>query len=84
MKKKVLYTCEHCGTDYEDMDEASGCEKSHLLDLEITDRLYLARGNWGEHFNFPTRIVLRSAEHPSESALYVIAKDYYDYDDYDI
>ena len=29
MKKKELYTCEICGTDYADKANAMACEKAH-------------------------------------------------------
>ena len=35
MKIKTMYTCEVCGTNYEDKNKAKGCEKTHKVGLEI-------------------------------------------------
>jgi len=34
MKKKELFTCEYCNTDYADKERAQQCEKNHKNEIE--------------------------------------------------
>ena len=38
MKKKTLYTCEICNTDYADQKEAAKCEVHHNKKLKIVSQ----------------------------------------------
>jgi hypothetical protein len=44
MIEKKLYTCEICNTDYEDVESAERCEKSH--DEELRMKAMLPKGYW--------------------------------------
>lgn len=40
MKKLELYQCEICGTQYNEKRKAVDCEKSHLVDIKITNMMF--------------------------------------------
>jgi hypothetical protein len=40
MKKKELFTCEYCHTDYADKERAQQCEKNHKKDTEECIAVY--------------------------------------------
>ncbi len=48
MKKKELYTCEICCTDYADKENALNCEKGHRVIAE-TEGKFNAISNNGEY-----------------------------------
>lgn len=57
MKIKTMYTCEVCGTNYEDKNKAEGCEKTHKVGLEIERADYLPYNSRDNDFKgFPLRI----------------------------
>ena len=58
MKKRVLYTCEFCRTDYADKAEAMRCEESHKKKLKIVDSRYLAQAQ--DESGFPATITVQS------------------------
>ena len=62
MKKKVLYTCEICHTDYADEAEAKKCEKEHAKAIGIDDIRVHA------HIKYPHKILVRFND--GESAWY--------------
>lgn len=41
MKKKILYTCEQCHTDYASQSDAAQCEANHSKTLTIINHLSL-------------------------------------------
>lgn len=51
MKKKILYTCEICRTDYADEKEAKKCESTHQ-EFKVLDSRYRPREP------FPTSITV--------------------------
>ena len=42
MKKKTLYECEKCHTNYANVEDAKRCEKSHSNVLEFSNFRYTA------------------------------------------
>lgn len=53
MKIKKLYTCDICGTDYADKENAAKCEKLHKLVSEIKDTRYSAK------YAYPHKILVK-------------------------
>lgn len=41
MKKLELYQCEICGTQYNEKAKAVNCENSHLVDIKITNMVFI-------------------------------------------
>jgi len=62
VKIKTMYTCEVCGTNYEDKNRAEGCEKSHkIVEIEKAEYLpYTSRDN--DFKGFPLRIWVRAKD----------------------
>ena len=56
MKKKVLYTCEICYTDYAEKSEAEQCEKQH----ERIKGIYSFEVN--AHEKYPFRVEVQFAD----------------------
>lgn len=54
MKEKILYTCEHCHTDYKNKKEAEECEASHKRGLKIVNQCFLPYAQ--DQSGFPIRI----------------------------
>lgn len=40
MKRKELFTCEYCNTDYADIERAQQCEENHKIDIEEYNMVY--------------------------------------------
>ena len=57
MKKRVLYTCEVCHTDYADKESAKECEKSHAQNLIIAECRFHPVSVCGR---FPVTITVRA------------------------
>ena len=63
MKIKTMYTCEVCGTNYEDKNKARGCEKTNKVGLEIERADYLPYNSRDNDFKgFPLRIWVRAKD----------------------
>lgn len=60
MKEKTLYTCEYCHTDYADKQTAIECEKVHVLDFEIFEKVYKPKSI--ERSGFPIKIVIKAKD----------------------
>ena len=60
MKKKILYTCEYCHTDYADIKECEKCEAAHKKDLKIIDKRYVTHKNMKS--GFPTTIIVQAED----------------------
>lgn len=54
MKEKILYTCEHCHTDYKNKKDAERCEANHSKKLKIVDQRSLPYSQ--DESGFPIRI----------------------------
>ena len=54
MKEKILYTCEHCHTDYKNKKEAEECEDNHKKGLRIVNQRFLPYTQ--DRSGFPIRI----------------------------
>lgn len=59
MKKLELYQCEICGTQYNDKRKAVDCEKSHLVDIKITNMVFKPISM--EASGFPIKIEITAA-----------------------
>ena len=57
MKKRVLYTCDVCHTDYADRESAIECEKSHAQNLIIADCKFHPVLKYGR---FPVSVTIRA------------------------
>lgn len=53
MTEKKLYTCDICGTDYANKEEAEKCEKKHTVSTVIKDLRYNA------HEKYPYKIAVK-------------------------
>ena len=63
MKIKTMYTCEVCGTNYEDKNTAEACETTHKLPLETETADYLPQNTRDNDFKgFPLRIWVRAKD----------------------
>lgn len=58
MKKEVWFICEHCGSKYENADDAYACETNHMTELKIVKTTYFP--DFAP--NFPTSIEVESKE----------------------
>ena len=60
MKKKTLYMCEYCCTDYASENECKKCEDAHKKDLKIIKKRYVVYKN--EPTGFPTTITVQAED----------------------
>lgn len=60
MKKKTLYTCEYCHTDYVDMVKCEECEAAHKKKLKIVSKRYVTHKNMAT--GFPTTITVEAED----------------------
>ena len=58
MKKHTVYRCEICGTDYNDRDQAEGCEECHKTDL-VVEKAEYKPCDW-VNYGSPEVVVLKS------------------------
>lgn len=56
MKKYQMYKCEICDTMFNDRNKAVECEKSHIVDFEIVEKIY----KQGQAF--PVKIILSNGK----------------------
>lgn len=45
MKERMVYTCEYCGTDYKNKEDADACEKGHVTPKKILKPKYCSIKN---------------------------------------
>lgn len=60
MKEVKHYICEICGTEYNDKNKASDCERSHKTPTEITDMRYLSKSQ--NLKGYPHKIEIKFAD----------------------
>lgn len=58
MKRKILYTCEVCHTDYETEERAIECENGHKTQLKIVGASY--NSIYKVPYGFPIDIEVKS------------------------
>lgn len=60
MKKKMLYTCEKCHTDYKNQKDAETCEINHSKKLKIVTQRFLPYSK--DESGFPISIEIENED----------------------